>query len=43
MDRPQIVLAFILGYMLLCIVVGLWAMRRPRSTPAFFMAGKHTT
>ena len=39
MDRPQIVLAFILGYMLLCIVVGLWAMRRTRSTHDFFMAG----
>ncbi|MEE3367026.1 MAG: hypothetical protein VX304_15375, partial [Planctomycetota bacterium] len=39
MDRPHIVLAFILGYMLLCIVVGLWAMRRTRSTHDFFMAG----
>ena len=39
MDRAQIVLAFILGYMLLCIVVGLWAMRRTRSTRDFFMAG----
>jgi len=39
MDRSHIVLAFILGYMLLCIVVGLWAMRRTRSTHDFFMAG----
>ncbi len=41
MDRSQIVLAFIVGYMLLCIVVGLWAMRRTRSADDFFMAGRH--
>lgn len=41
MDRSLIVLAFIVGYMLLCMVVGLWAMRRTRSADDFFMAGRH--
>jgi SSS family transporter len=39
--RAEIALAFIIGYMALCVVVGLWAMRRTRNTQDFFMAGRH--
>ena len=37
--RPYIVFACILVYMVMCIVVGLWAMRRTKNTSDFFMAG----
>ena len=39
--RSSIIFGFILVYMLVCIAVGLWAMRRTRSTKDFFMAGRH--
>ncbi len=39
--RPYIVFGCILVYMLMCIVVGLWAMRRTKNTSDFFMAGRH--
>ena len=39
--RSGIIFGFILVYMLVCIAVGLWAMRRTRSTKDFFMAGRH--
>lgn len=39
--RPQIVLISVALYMAMCIVVGLWAMRRTKSTRDFFMAGRH--
>jgi len=38
--RNPIILACISIYMLLCIGVGLWAMRKTKSTHDFFMAGK---
>lgn len=40
MDRNAIVLTCVGAYMLLCVVVGLWAMRRTKSTHDFFMAGR---
>lgn len=40
MDRNTIVLTCVAAYMLLCIVIGLWAMRRTHSTQDFFMAGR---
>ena len=39
--RSEIVLACVTGYMLMCVGVGLWAMKRTRSTHDFFMAGRH--
>ena len=39
--RPEIILAFVIGYMFLCIGIGLWAMRRTHSTRDFFMASRH--
>ncbi len=39
--RPYIVFACILIYMVMCIVVGLWAMQRTKNTSDFFMAGRH--
>ena len=38
--RNPIILGCVLIYMLLCIGVGIWAMRRTKSTHDFFMAGK---
>ncbi len=38
--RTEIVLGFVVAYMVACIGVGLWAMRRTRSTRDFFMAGR---
>lgn len=38
--RNPIILACITIYMFLCIGVGLWAMRKTKSTHDFFMAGK---
>ena len=37
--RNTIVFICVTGYMLACIAVGLWAMRRTKSTRDFFMAG----
>ena len=39
--RSIIVLVAVLAYMAMCIGVGIWAMRRTKSTQDFFMAGRH--
>jgi len=39
--RPLIVLGSVAIYMVMCIGVGLWAMRRTSNTHDFFMAGRH--
>jgi SSS family transporter len=39
--RNLIVFTCVLGYMGLCVGVGIWAMRRTRSTRDFFMAGRN--
>ena len=39
--RSLIVLISVVAYMAMCIGVGLWAMRRTKSTQDFFMAGRH--
>ena len=38
--RPQIILACVAAYFVLCIGIGLWAMRRTKSARDFFMAGR---
>ncbi|MEM1120428.1 MAG: hypothetical protein AAGJ18_08245 [Bacteroidota bacterium] len=38
--RNPIILTFVALYMLLCIGVGIWALRRTKSTHDFFMAGR---
>ena len=38
--RSPIILGSVLAYMAICVLVGLWAMRRTRSTKDFFMAGR---
>ncbi|MEM9921182.1 MAG: sodium/proline symporter [Bacteroidota bacterium] len=38
--RSPIILACVGLYMLLCIVVGIWALRKTKSTHDFFMAGR---
>jgi len=40
MDRQVIILSFIFLYMILIIMVGLWAMRRTKSASDFFVAGR---
>ena len=39
--RNVIVLGCVAAYMVLCIAIGLWAMRRTRSAHDFFMAGRN--
>ncbi|MDA1052106.1 MAG: hypothetical protein O3C40_16725 [Planctomycetota bacterium] len=39
--RSLIVLVSVAAYMAMCIGVGIWAMRRTKSTQDFFMAGRH--
>jgi len=39
--RSLIVLICVVAYMVMCIGVGLWAMRRTKSAQDFFMAGRH--
>ncbi len=39
--RQPIILTSVVAYMVLCVAVGVWAMRRTRSTRDFFMAGRH--
>ena len=39
--RNPIILSFVGLYMLLCIVVGIWALKRTKSTHDFFMAGRN--
>lgn len=38
--RQEIILSAIMIYMVFCIVVGLWAMRKTKSSSDFFMAGR---
>lgn len=38
--RPQIVLSCVAAYFVLCIAVGVWAMRYTKSARDFFMAGR---
>ncbi|MDX1383654.1 MAG: sodium/proline symporter, partial [Thermoanaerobaculia bacterium] len=38
--RNPIVLGFVILYMGICVWVGLWALRRTKSTEDFFMAGR---
>jgi SSS family transporter len=40
-QRQIIIFASIAIYMVFCIVIGLWALRRTKSTSDFFMAGRH--
>lgn len=40
MNRDQVILASVGLYLGVCIVVGLWALRRTKSTHDFFMAGR---
>jgi SSS family transporter len=39
--RTEITLGFVLVYMVFCVVVGLWAMRRTHDAGDFFVAGRH--
>lgn len=39
--RSHIVLGSVVLYMAMCVIVGLWALRRTRSTRDFFMAGRN--
>lgn len=41
MDKNTIILLCVGTYMLLCIAIGLWAMRRTKNTGDFFMAGRN--
>lgn len=38
--RQEIIIAAVLIYLLICIVTGLWAMRRTRDSSDFFVAGR---
>jgi Na+/proline symporter len=40
MSRGVVILAFVGIYLLICIAVGLWAMRRTRTSRDFFVAGR---
>ena len=40
-SRPTIILACVAAYLVMCLCVGFWALRRTKSTQDFFMAGKH--
>jgi Na+/proline symporter len=39
--RQPIVLFCVGAYMVACVAVGLWAMRRTKNAGDFFMAGRH--
>lgn len=39
-QRNAVILSFVFLYMVICVGVGLWALRRTRSTQDFFMAGR---
>ena len=39
--RTEITIGFVAVYMLFCVLVGVWAMRRTRSSSDFFVAGRH--
>jgi Na+/proline symporter len=38
--RNQIILGLVALYMIICVLIGIWAMRRTKSTHDFFMAGR---
>ena len=38
--RNSITVLFVIIYMVLCIIIGLWAMKRTKNTEDFFMAGR---
>lgn len=40
-NRSAIIFFFITAYMIMCVGVGLWALRRTKSPRDFFMAGRH--
>ena len=39
--RVEITLSFVAVYMVFCVVVGMWAMRRTHDASDFFVAGRH--
>ena len=39
-SRSLVILAFVVAYVAMCVVVGVWALRRTTSTRDFFMAGR---
>ena len=39
--RSVIILGCVTAYMVVCLGVGLWALRRTKNTQDFFMAGRH--
>lgn len=41
MDRNSIILLCVATYMLVCVAIGIWAMRRTHSTRDFFMASRN--
>ncbi len=41
LSRDVVIFGCVAAYMVMCIVVGLWAMRRTKSSQDFFMAGRH--
>ena len=41
MDPNTIILSCVAGYMLLCVIIGLWAMKRTKNTHDFFMASRN--
>ena len=41
MDRDTVILVCVGSYMLLCVLIGLWAMRRTKTTHDFFMASRN--
>ncbi|MCH2130608.1 MAG: hypothetical protein MK179_15805 [Pirellulaceae bacterium] len=40
MDRATVILVCVALYMTMCLVIGIWAMRRTKSTRDFFVAGR---
>ena len=38
--RPLVILGFVGAYLLMCVGIGIWALRRTTSTRDFFMAGR---
>jgi Na+/proline symporter len=38
--RNEITIGFVAVYMIFCVVVGLWAMRRTHTASDFFIAGR---
>jgi SSS family transporter len=41
MDRNSIILTCVAAYMVACVAIGIWAMRRTKTTRDFFMAGRN--